>query len=254
MDLTEFMHGGPARLLSCTRCGLVLRDEASAAHYQDDLYDPDLMQHLYPRYLAAFERKERLYRPLLPPGAPVLEVGSHLGAFLESAEGWGWRPTGLDVGEHTTRFARRRGLTVRRTTLEDVRLRDRVPAVFLWNCFEQLPDPKSTLRAIHGVLQRHGLVVVRVPNVDYYEHGSFRQLGYNNLLGFPYQYGYTQASLARVLSDSGFEPVREFASTLITLPVPDPPRWVRREEKKLRRRAERDGDGPWIEMVCRSVV
>jgi hypothetical protein len=57
MDLTEFMHGGSGRLMACSRCGVVIRDEAQAAHYEDDFYDPALMAHLYPKYLAAFRRE-----------------------------------------------------------------------------------------------------------------------------------------------------------------------------------------------------
>jgi hypothetical protein len=268
MDLTDFMHGGPGRLLSCTRCGLIIRDEGTTAHYEDDVYDPDLLQHLYPRYLTAFRRKEAKYRDLLPPGAAVVEIGSHLGAFLETAEEWDWQPIGLDVGENTTRFAQRRGLTVRRTTAEDVRFRHRVQGVFLWNCFEQLPHPRSTLIAAHRFLRQHGLLVVRVPNVEFYERcrrrGWTRQLGYNNLLAFPYQYGYPVPALLRVLSASGFQPVLGYDSTLVTLPVPDPPRWMEREWRSMDRqverlRTQRDTSpqtvaGPWIEIVCRSVV
>jgi hypothetical protein len=98
MDLTRFMHGAPARLLCCQLCGLLWRDEAEEAHYADDVYDSDLMKVLYPRFAYAFENKRRQYRPLLRPAAEVLEVGSHLGGFLQVAEEWGWRPTGLDIG------------------------------------------------------------------------------------------------------------------------------------------------------------
>jgi hypothetical protein len=35
-DLTRFMHGGRARLLSCPACGLMLRDEGETAHYAGD--------------------------------------------------------------------------------------------------------------------------------------------------------------------------------------------------------------------------
>src|SRR5689334_19357215 len=57
MDLTRFMHGGRARLLSCRHCGLLSRQENHSAHYESDVYDPDLMSFLYPRYLRAFEEK-----------------------------------------------------------------------------------------------------------------------------------------------------------------------------------------------------
>jgi hypothetical protein len=117
------VHGAPARLVRCNYCGLTIRDEASAARYEDDLYDSPLTSHLYPRYLKSFRRKESQYRLLLRPRAPILEVGSHYGAFLEVAESWDWRPIGLDIGKYTSAFARSRGLTLRRLPIQDFNFR-----------------------------------------------------------------------------------------------------------------------------------
>lgn len=118
MDLTEFMHGGPEGLLACRACGLVIRDESRDASYTTDFYDPDLLQHLYPRYLQAFREKRDNYQDLLGPHAELIEVGSHLGAFLQAAEESGWRPTGLDVGKFTSEFAAGCGLRVKREAIE----------------------------------------------------------------------------------------------------------------------------------------
>ena len=48
MDLTRFMHGGSGRLLSCPSCGLLSREDEGPAHYETDVYDPELLHHLYP--------------------------------------------------------------------------------------------------------------------------------------------------------------------------------------------------------------
>jgi 2-polyprenyl-3-methyl-5-hydroxy-6-metoxy-1,4-benzoquinol methylase len=251
MDLTKFMHGGPGRLLRCSCCGLLSRDEETRAHYEDDLYDPALMRHLYPRYVRAFEQKRALYRPLLRANAEVIEVGSHLGAFLQTAEEWGWRPTGLDIGAATSEFARREGGTVKRVSLEDYSPRFRRPeAIFIWNCFEQVEDPGALLRRARAMLNRNGLLVVRVPNAAFYlrereQRAGRRVLGYNNLLGFPYRFGYSRASLERVMAHSGFTPISVYDTGLLTPPYPDLSGRIRREWMSVRDR------GAWIEMVCR---
>lgn len=251
MDLTKFMHGGPGRLLRCPCCGLLSREEETRAHYEDDRYDPALMKHLYPRYVRAFEQKRRLYQPLLRPHAEVLEVGSHLGAFLQTAEEWGWRPTGLDIGAATSEFARRQGGTVKRISLEDYspRLR-KSEAIFIWNCFEQVEDPGALLRRARSMLDRHGLLVVRAPNAEFYlrereRRGARRSLGYNNLLGFPYRFGYSRESLGRVLGKAGFIPVSVYNSGLLTPPYPDLSGRIRREWGAVRE------CGAWVEVVCR---
>jgi hypothetical protein len=97
MDLTRFMHGGSARLMTC----------------------PALLSHLYPRYVRAFEEKRSQYLAVLRNGAEVLELGSHLGTFLQTAEQWRWRPRGLDIGESSRAFARNQGVSVKRLAPED---------------------------------------------------------------------------------------------------------------------------------------
>ncbi|HEY3840451.1 MAG TPA: methyltransferase domain-containing protein [Bryobacteraceae bacterium] len=262
MDLTRFMHGRPEKLVKCAFCGLAMREENAPAHYADDLYDPVLLAHLFPRYLQAFQEKERNYRELLRPRAEVLEVGSHLGAFLAAGEEWGWRPTGIDVGEYTSAFARRQGLRVKRTAIEDARIGDRsLDGVFIWNCFEQMERPREALGSLRPMLRRHGVLVIRVPNFAFYQNRrSLRELAFNNLLGFPYLTGHTPGSLVRLVRQFGFEPVAGFDSTLLILPFPNVSRELESEMEAAyalyRSAGSKSPDrlaGPWIEIAFRVV-
>lgn len=260
MDLTRFMHDGPAEIVSCSHCGTIRRNEQQAAHYEADHYDSDLMRHLYPRYRQAFAEKQDHYRSLLPPGAEVLEVGSHLGAFLEVAEGWGWRATGLDIGLETSAFARRHGGSVRRTSLAAYSSVRRPDAIFVWNCFEQVEDPWDLMIRARSLLARHGVVVLRVPNAEFYRRSTLgardwlRALGYNNLLGFPYLNGYRLGALQRLLDSTGFEAIASFSASLLTPPYPEMSKRVRREWVETRTETERLGAAasPWIEIVGRA--
>jgi len=228
MDLTRFMHGGPARLLGCERCGALMRDERETAQYESDLYDSALMKHLYPRYLRAFEEKRPQYQPLLGNRAEILEVGSHLGAFLEASENWGWRPTGLDIGESTSRFARQQGGSVKRVALEDYSPGSRPDAIFIWNCFEQLDDPSAALTSSRQLLGRHGLLVIRVPNANFYlrqrsqlggSSRTLKMLGYNNLLGFPYLHGYNRRRLSVCYGPTDLSRLALIAAAYLRLPI-----------------------------------
>jgi hypothetical protein len=220
------------------------------------------MQHLYPRYREAFERKRDHFQPLLPPGAEVLEVGSHLGAFLESAETWGWKPIGLDIGRDTSAFARRQGGLVKQVSLDDYSPAGRPDAIFIWNCFEQFEDPWQTMIRTRSMLSRHGLVVIRVPNAEFYRRPVIgaskwlRALSYNNLLGFPYLNGYTLKGLKRLLGSTGFETIAAFATSLLTPPYPEVNRNLHREWYQTRLETEDRGaaGGPWIEIVGRAVT
>ena len=267
-DLTDFMHGGPARLVACRSCGLIIRDEASVRavdSYKEDENDHDLMRQVYPRYSAAFRNKAKVLRDRLRPGASVLEIGSHLGAFLQVAEEWGWSAVGLDVGRDTSEFARGNGLTVRRETIEDTRLRaSSADAVFIWNCFEQLARPVEALESAYRLLRRFGLLVLRVPKAEFYLAMRRRReqwLAWNNLLGFPYLHGYTPGALDRMAARHGFEPVRGFNSELVTMPFAEPTHSIAAEEMAASAEVVaistaltmQSGTlvGPWTEIVYR---
>lgn len=235
------------------------------ADYADDIYDSSLLSLLYPRYVRAFEDKRAQYLPELRNHAEVLELGSHLGAFLQTAEEWGWRPTGLDIGESTSAFARRQGASVKKLPLEDYSPKLRKPeAIFIWNCFEQLEDPSRTLRESYRLLEKHGLLLVRVPNADFYREQRWRLrklrsqtalklLGYNNLLGFPYLHGYTPATLDRLLRTYRFDPVAARNSSVIEPPYPQMSARMRDEWRATRDNGERSHStgGPWLEILCR---
>jgi SAM-dependent methyltransferase len=282
-DLTDFFHQGQAAVLQCEACTVLVRDEREkppAETYSEDEYDPTVMEHLFPQYVESFRAKEQPYRALLPPGARVLEIGSHYGAFLQTAREWGWRAEGVDVGKDTTRFARSKGFTVHHCELAKCRFPDAsFDAVFIWNCFEQIENPWPLLEECRRILLPQGLLTVRTPNGLFYtmcqhlfaqpelrpEARQFltEAMGYNNLLGFPYLYGYSRATLERLITPFGYLPAGHLNSELITLPLPQTPGWVEREEQaisdeiRLMQRsvlADRAGvlTGPWIELWFQS--
>lgn len=250
MDLTQFMHAESAEIHICCRCGVLRRQEQARTDYESDRYDTALMRHLYPRYRRAFEQKLPQFDSLLAPGANVLEVGSHYGAFLEAAETWGWKPVGLDVGRDTSAFARRQGGTVKRMALGEYRPSAKLDAIFIWNCFEQFDDAWEPLVNARSLLRRHAPIVLRVPNGDFYRRRpSLRLAGYNNLLAFPYLNGYNRRSLASLLDWAGFEPIAYFPSSILTPAYPDLSRRIQKEWRLAQ--SEPDATSPWIELVGR---
>ena len=242
-----------------------------AQEYAQDEYATNTMERQYPCYLDAFRKKETIYRPLLPEEAVVLEIGSHYGAFLQTAAEWGWLAEGVDPGKDTSRFAQSKGFTVHVAALEDCPFPDqRFDGIFIWNCFEQIDDPGPTLIACRRILKLAGLLTVRVPNGSFYTSSQIllhdeeatqeskdfvlRALGYNNLLGFPYRYGHNTATLRRLIESHGFAFEASVDSELLTFPLPENPPWVEREERELSRdlRLLNARTAPWIEVRFRA--
>ncbi len=282
-DLTDFFHGEAAHLVECNTCRLLVRKEHEAPpaeEYSKDEYDPAAMERVYPQYVNAFRAKEGTYRNLLRPGARVLEVGSHYGAFLQTAEEWGWQAEGVDVGEDTTRFARSKGFRVHQGSLKDCGFDEAsFDAVCIWNCFEQIDDPRPLLAASRRIVKQGALLTVRTPSGLFYsvcqkllrdsdlqqdvKEFLLEAMAYNNLLGFPYLYGHSPATLVRLIKPFGFREAGFVNSELLTLPLPQYPDWVAQEERTINEETRllansilADGSGafsgPWIEVWFRA--
>lgn len=273
-DLTDFFHQTKAEIMQCSACTLLFRHELeqpAEETYSEDEYNPAVIDKQYPSYLNAFRAKQKPFRSLLPEKARVVEIGSHYGAFLETAREWGWEPEGVDIGKDTSRYTRSKGFTVHNKELSECKLEENsIDGVFIWNCFEQISDPKPLLTEAHRILKKNSLLVVRVPNGLFYAMCQnlvcellAEAMAYNNLLGFPYLYGHSRATLERLIEPRGFRFELALNSELLTLPLPAHPDWAAREGRAINDQIhllagsvlrDRKGvlTGPWIELAFRT--
>ena len=270
-DRLIFSQRPPVRVVACEGCGTVYRDPRERERMLLEVYagetpDPDALQALFDSQLAFYrERAARLTRAAGRAGRG-LEVGSYVGAFLGAARDEGWEFRGLDVNAATNAYAVERGFTVETGAVEDIGENGEadLDAVALWNCFDQLPDPRGALRRIRGRVRPGGVVAIRVPNGALYaacvDHGrggggaaATWLLATNNLLGFPYRHGFTPSSLAGLLDESGFEVRHVHGETLV--PVADAwtrgwAKWEERAGKALTRVVLPRRLMPWFEVYA----
>jgi hypothetical protein len=80
-------------------------------------------------------------------------------------------------------------------------------------------------------------------------------LALNNLLGFPYKWGFTTESLNALLRQSGFEPVRFVGDVLVPTADGWTRWWARLEERLVKRllrgfRRPAADDSPWFEVYA----
>lgn len=219
-DLTAMTTDDAARIDWCP-CDLLIRDDSvrTAVRFADDHYDTPVLEMLHALHVDVFSAKTDI-RDRLPEGTRVLEIGSYAGGFLEAARRWGWSAAGIDIGRDTAAFTRRKGYDVTTERFERCDFpRSSFDGVFIWNCFEQMPDPAAVLQRAFAIVRAGGLLVIEVPDGAVYREAqrafsngeprvaasrTVHQLAYNNLLGFPHRFGYSETSLTRLVTASGF--------------------------------------------------
>ena len=166
---TSTAYGVCGPIVKCRRCGLVYQSPVPSQAEIIDAYDGVVDRRYeeersgriatFSRDLAALERHEQ--------GGRLLDVGCHLGLFLDVARAAGWDVAGLEPSCWSVERARERGLDVRHGTLDTVQLPPgSFDVVTMWDVIEHLSDPLAELRRIHRLLRADGLLALSTMNVD----------------------------------------------------------------------------------------
>ena len=247
MDRVAFSEHPPLRIARCATCGFVFRNPVERERELDEVYGaeiPDAMtlRALHRAQRRAYRAQAKRLLAVLGRRGDVLEVGSYVGAFLAAARSVGIHAEGLDVNAGVNAFTRSLGFVVHEGDLEGAAVPRTFDAVVIWNCFDQLFDPRGALGAARRLLRPGGVIAIRVPNGAFYARlaggtpGPFARavLAHNNLLGFPYRFGFTPESMVRLLEDQGFAPRAIFGDVLVPIADEYTRPWARLEERMLK--------------------
>jgi SAM-dependent methyltransferase len=254
-DRAEFTQDYSTRIVQCPSCGFVFRSPRPPASAVMGAYVTDRYSdaHLQSEFLSQRQWAEKkagiVARWVRFSNAPVVvEVGSFVGGFLYAGRRRGWSMLGVDPGKEVTEFCRAQGLPVYRGTLAEAPIpAGSVDAVVIWNTFDQLPNPDTTLAAARKVLRKEGVLIIRVPNGLMYQRGArlldrrgllrkwmITTLAWNNLLGFPYLHGYSVSTADQLLGRHGFRRLMVYRDTLVRLSSSDTKVWARAEEQLIK--------------------
>jgi SAM-dependent methyltransferase len=265
-DRVAFSQHPPFRLVACDDCGLVYRNPVERGFELESVYardcpPVDLLRALHEAQRPAYRDQARRLARMLPPGASILEVGSYVGAFLVNAREAGLRPEGVDINPAVNAFSRALRFRVHDGPLTAVDDR-RFDAIAIWNTFDQLEEPRAAVYAARERLVPGGVLAIRVPNGEFVRRWTARfpsvvataMLAHNNLLTFPYRWGFTIPSLSKLLAEAGFVIDRVVGDVLVPVADEWTRPWARFEERlfkgALKRLARRPRAAPWIEVYA----
>lgn len=270
-DRVVFSQHPPLRLGRCRGCGTLYRNPRERGRelvslYAEEELDAEVLRGLFEAQLQSYRTQAQRLSRVAGAAGTALEVGSYVGGFQAAAREIGWEVEGVDVNGSAATFARDAGFRVHEGEIDAVPAGRTFDAVTIWNCFDQLPRPRETLRAARGMLRPGGMLVVRIPNGGFYLSvrralagplsGVARaMLAHNNLLGFPYRSGYTASSLGSLIRSEGFEVVRTVGDTLVPIADRWTRGWARWEERAVKRMlgvAAAGARAPWLELYARA--
>jgi 2-polyprenyl-3-methyl-5-hydroxy-6-metoxy-1,4-benzoquinol methylase len=197
-------------IVECRGCGMISAvspvDPLEIVHAYEQVTDE--------RYLTEEEGRRELFSWVLErmsayvvSGDRLLEIGSNVGLFLDSAARAGWRPRGIEpsrwaVGVGCAEF----GVDLRQGTLEDL---DEPPrsqdAVVMLDVLEHLIDPLAGLQRLRSVIDQEGLLALSTINVAGI-HARIRRERWPWFIR-PHLHYFTPETLRTLLEQAGFRPV-----------------------------------------------
>ncbi len=105
------------------------------------------------------------WQPPPPPPGRLLDVGCGGGAYGASLIRLGWQVDGVEPDPEAAALARKQGVRVQSTGVEEAILPEsHYDVITLWHALEHLDSPVAALRRLRGALREDGLLIVEVPN------------------------------------------------------------------------------------------
>lgn len=208
---TSSGHKSHERITRCLQCGLVSLDMKISPEVFQNMYtaveDPVYIENISARY-ATYRYNFSSILSCLPTSGNLLDVGSYCGAFLQIAQEYGFKTTGVEPSAWAAKYAvEKLGQKVIQGTIHDLpEGGEKYDVITLWDVLEHLPDPSHELSAMHQRLKQDGFLVLSTLNIDNW----FPKIMGNRWPWYMdmHLYYFTPDSLEQVLSKAGFQIIK----------------------------------------------
>jgi 2-polyprenyl-3-methyl-5-hydroxy-6-metoxy-1,4-benzoquinol methylase len=206
---TSAGYGQHHTIVECLNCGLVYAnprfDSGEMLAKYEAVEDPLYVEEREGRVLT-FERHLRPLEKIAPPGdgRRLLDVGCHVGVFVEIAARHGWDAWGVEPSHWAAVQAQQAGLQVVEGTMGTAGFDDALfDVITMWDVIEHLEQPSAEVSQAYRLLKPGGMLVAHTMDLD----SLFaRLMGWRwPWLMEMHLYYFTRRTLAMLMEKAGFE-------------------------------------------------
>ncbi len=169
---TTLSYGQHYRIVECRQCGLVYTDpRRNPAEMMNDykaVVDTRYLQERQGRILT-FGRNIRPLEEMIPErnGHRLLDVGAHVGVFVQVAQKRGWDAWGLEPSRWAVDVGRKKGLNIIQGTLLEAEFApESFDVITMWDVVEHLYDPMADIHEAARILKPGGVFCAHTMNLD----------------------------------------------------------------------------------------
>jgi hypothetical protein len=217
-ELRHAMTKDGFELVSCERCGLLMRAKLPSRDELDEIYAPDYFKHDsdhavdgYADYLADAERHREAARRRLeliarfaPERGRLLDVGAAAGFFVDEASRAGWDAEGIDVAPHIVEWGRRElGVDLSVGDVSGLEASGEYRVVTMWDYIEHSLDPPGELAKCNELLADGGTVALSTGDLDSFAARVSRSR-WHLLTPRHHNFFFSAGTLTRLLDREGF--------------------------------------------------
>lgn len=203
------LHAKRRRIIRCIHCKLTYTQDviSSRGTIREDSkkFVREYMAEAS-RYREYFDSIITIIRKYKKPTV-LLDVGCGIGVFLQAVKEAGWKTIGVDMSKSAVTYARSRGLDIRLGKIEELSLkRESFDVITLFQTIEHIEDPIKTLKKIHTLLRKGGILVMTTPNEESLMARLLGRLwfGYRNI---EHLYFFNKQSLTAMQKRAGFKKI-----------------------------------------------
>lgn len=176
-DLSAFRctssgYGQHHAIVECLNCGLVYAnpryDSGEMLARYEAVEDPLYVEEREGRVLT-FERHLRPLEKIISPGdgRRLLDVGCHIGVFVEIAARHGWDAWGVEPSQWAATRAQQVGLKVVEGTMATAGFeKESFDVITMWDVIEHLENPSTEVHQAFDLLKPGGLLVAHTMDFD----------------------------------------------------------------------------------------